>query len=96
MKTPLHTLINQYIRDNKGSWISKWDIERFGQMHLVEAYTACRRTQEMTQAGHRNFDPEIERGTDEKGHVRYRVRPDNRLVFGLTRPETKLFNLEFK
>lgn len=78
MKTPLHKQITQFLMEKRGQWVKKSDIEHFGHSVGSNAYTAVRRTQEMCQVGHRNYNPLIQK-MEKDGLVNYRFGGDTRI-----------------
>jgi hypothetical protein len=87
MKLPLHKLITNFLAEKRGLWVRKSDIERFGHAMGYNAYTACRRTQEMCQPTHHNFNPDIEKH-EFKGYVSYRHNPSHN-AYNAPRQEIK-------
>ena len=90
-KIPLHKLISQHIKAHPGTRFYTWDIEKFGQVNSFNAYTARRRTQELLQREHRNYDPEIQGFTDEKGRYYICLPPQVIEWFTPQDQQSKLF-----
>lgn len=74
MKTPLHIKLTEWLKEKRGAWVRKSDVEAFGASQHTYGYTAVRRMQEITQATHRNFNPDIEHRYKDKV-VWYRFMP---------------------
>lgn len=74
MKNSLRLQITDYLKEKRGQWVRKSDLEIFGRSLGYFGYTACRRTQEMTQPTHKSYNPDIEHQYKD-GVVQYRYMP---------------------
>jgi hypothetical protein len=73
MKLPLRIKLSLHLKE-KRTWIHGGDLERFGQSEGYEGETVKRRLREMTERGHRAFDPNIEEMYKD-GAILYRYNP---------------------